>query len=242
MKIINPIELEMLKNSMHGKGKDKILELLNFPNSEMVPMIYNLDSSLCNVSWDLVKDEIVNSYLDLRKNDELQYLEIMLQKKNAKLGFPVRDSRIYPKFLPIERKVNKNDDKILAKKVDKKKSHQNIKNLEHYQTPKTKFSGLTITQITNIIKLKIKVFKKVLYKYNIDKNENQILEEGELNLVLDYILKREKLILARASREKDLKHPIKLTKKAVKSADQISVYSKLIQFGAGKLILIGKKS
>jgi hypothetical protein len=198
-------ELLILKTILIGKSKDEFKILLDISNAQIKhPKLESINYLVREENWDNVSDEVELFYQELSKKRVLSTLEVRVQKKNAKLGFPVKRERI----LQLE---------VIGKKQEKEKFHKekskiglNKQNSGQYNlsifSPISVFRHHELKKICNILKIELSFIKTLCFRAKISFIENKQFSFSEWELLspelekirLKLLEKRDKKILNKA--------------------------------------------
>jgi hypothetical protein len=208
-KEISKQELLILKSILVGKNKDEIIILLNNGKSKyLFPKLEGINYLIREENWDYICDEIESIYLVHSKYPNLTLLEKRVQKKNAKMGFPVKRERLIPKEVKI---------KGFEKQSIQKVGNNELKSLKTYpklsiKSPIKIFRYYDLEIICKILNIDLSIIqdlcKKAKINFYFEKkftyDEWEIISpELEIYRVNLYNEEREKEILAK-KRKKSL--------------------------------------
>lgn len=189
------IEEKFLKQILIGKPRKKILKLLQYQilDLTMYPCIVQENFIIAESSWEKLKKEILSIYNGMSNASQLTELEKLVQKKNAKCGFPIKRPRLFPKIKTkkikqsLKEPVNKN--KQHKKRKPKKPIKKEILTIQgvNYKSSLIKLKGKKISTIHKIFNLDLFEFNYLLAGTNLKFKENDILSEDQFNSILDVL-------------------------------------------------------
>lgn len=173
-------ELLILKSILLGKGTDDIKKLLFIDKIKgSYPKLEENNFMILEENWNYVSDEIKSLYIFLSKQPNLTPLEIRVQKKNAKLGFPIKRERIIPKEL-----LTKGIENVSKNQVENynSKKHKNYPELS-LNSPIKIYRYYDNNSICKILKIKLSEIKSICKKAKIDFNDNKKFTFDEWELI-----------------------------------------------------------
>lgn len=179
---ISKDEMLILKSILIGKSKVEIKTLLNIDNVQIkYPQLESIDFLIREDNWDNVAYEVALFYFEFSKKAELSDLEKRVQKKNAKLGFPINRERIKPVEV-----LNKNpENKIIKKELSKpglnnKNSGQRDLSI---LAPISVFRHYELKRICKILKIELSVIKTLCFRAKISFSETKQFTFSEWELI-----------------------------------------------------------
>lgn len=162
-------ELIILKSILLGKNAAEIKKLLFINKIEgSYPNLEKTNFFVCEENWEKVSDEVTNLYISLSKQPNLTPLEIRVQKKNAKLGFPIKRERITPMELTAKVK-----EKGLVKEFGNDKLKKKTQPELRLNSPIRVYRYYDLNNICNILRINSSIIESLCNKAMIPFSHNK---------------------------------------------------------------------
>lgn len=205
MKEISQQELTIIKSILIGKPPSQVIDLLNIKKTEY-PKLKSIGYSIREVNWDDIKEEVILLYFNLSKESDLQPLEKRVQKKNAKLGFPIKRKRL----LNTEKEFNVKITERVRIKNNREQQKLTI------QTPIKIFRYYELVLILKILEIDVAKFKDLCKKAGVKFYENKRYSYLEWELLAPFL---EEIRIKQITHEEDKKRIERENKQRQKQAD-----------------------
>lgn len=123
---MNSIERKLLKEILLGKRISSVKQLLNLEDEDFINKIQTHGSVINESIWMRFYEDFFKCYCAAVQIEDGKIC-ILMRKKNAKLGFPIKRPQLFPKIINIPPLSNNTSEKINPKRKARKEKRINNK-------------------------------------------------------------------------------------------------------------------